>query len=449
MKRLLRVSSYIIPVQITEKKYLLLHGYRGSIDVLDKDIYEKYIKMFDETKDKELDVIEFLQQRGYLTTLTHFEEIEYVNKFAILLHRKARLLLSSYTFAVTYNCNFRCPYCFEKKAMEGKSLRDFTMKNKTVDWAFDAIDKIQEEKLVKTNFITLFGGEPLLAQNKEIVSYIATQGVKRGFKFKAITNGYDLNNFLDFLSPDCICSVQITLDGIEGIHNLKRPHYLGIPTFQTIVSNIGMALKKNVFVTIRTNVDSENFQQTGLLKDFFNKIGYTRYPKFAIESARLINYDMSISAEDKKKFLSQREFIKKHSATKSDYYCQDFGAFNNVFKAIKNKKPLPYKSIFCGSQIGGYVFDPLCNIYPCWDMVGKKEFVIGNYFEGRLVWNKEKRQEWLSSDITTDNRCKICKCALLCGGGCHARRPNQCTEMIEILRYAAKLAYNNYLITKK
>lgn len=53
----------------------------------------------------------------------------------------------------------------------------------------------------------------MLAENKEIVSYIINEGITRGYKFVAITNGYDLDCYGDLLSPDKIYKVQITVDG--------------------------------------------------------------------------------------------------------------------------------------------------------------------------------------------------------------------------------------------
>lgn len=57
------------------------------------------------------------------------------------------------------------------------------------------MEQIQSYRERGNNVITLYGGEPLLAENKDIVTYIVEEGVKRGYKFEAITNGYDLDCF--------------------------------------------------------------------------------------------------------------------------------------------------------------------------------------------------------------------------------------------------------------
>ena len=101
--------------------------------------------------------------------------------------------------------------------------------------------------------ITLYGGEPLLAENKDIVTYIVEEGVKRGYKFEAITNGYDLDCFLDLLSSEKINKLQITIDGVKEEHNVRRIHYKYHDSFDKIISNLKLALKKDVFISVRIN----------------------------------------------------------------------------------------------------------------------------------------------------------------------------------------------------
>ncbi len=439
-----RISSYVIPVEVTADKYMLIHGYCGSIDVIEKNAWDNLkTGLFNKTSnDKEL--IEYLIKRGHVTKMTREEEMAYVMRLAKALHKKDMILCTSYTLVVTYDCNFRCPYCFELNTMTDE-LREQTMTRDVVDKAFDIIDKTQESKIKKASRVALFGGEPLLAKNHDIISYIVDKGVTRGLKFNAITNGYDLMHYKDLLSPDKIYHLQITLDGVEDMHNKKRPHCMGYPTFRRIISNIGMALENNVAITIRFNTDKQNVAQLQNLKELFDDLGFTKHKKFGFESARLLNYDMTLSHKERQQFMTPSELIKVQDDMNFEYGYQDFGAYSNIYNAICKKKPLTYKATFCGSQIGAYMFDPLYKIYPCWDVVGKKEFVIGDFSSGNIEWNIQRRDEWNTSDITAYKDCSMCKFALLCGGGCVANRPNNhCTQMYDIIKYATKRAYANF-----
>ena len=125
---------------------------------------------------------------------------------------------------------------------------------------------------MRKKVITLYGGEPLLAENKEIVSYIINEGITRGYKFVAITNGYDLDCYGDLLSPDKIYKVQITVDGPKKLHDCKRIHYRYGETFDKIVENIQFALNHSIKVTIRMNMDTSNINQYNDLKKFFENL---------------------------------------------------------------------------------------------------------------------------------------------------------------------------------
>lgn len=139
-----RVSSYIIKVSVEAGKVMLLHGYSGAIDVVDISVADLLCEgqtVSEEGMDKAL--MQSLSKRGYLTDMSKEEENEYFRRMALALHKKDKLLYSSFTFVVTYDCNFRCPYCFESKLHNSESKR-FAMTEEMVDKAFSAIEGIRQ-----------------------------------------------------------------------------------------------------------------------------------------------------------------------------------------------------------------------------------------------------------------------------------------------------------------
>lgn len=84
------------------------------------------------------------------------------------------MLYSDFTWMVTYNCNFRCPYCFEDRTKKDSKQKIVFTKD-MIDAAYAVIDKFHPLKLSINKTMTLYGGEPLLAENKEIVSYIVEE----------------------------------------------------------------------------------------------------------------------------------------------------------------------------------------------------------------------------------------------------------------------------------
>ena len=440
----MRKSSYLISVQLEAEKsqYMLIHGYTGAIDIVEEHI-AKFLESSDSFSSKDIpfsqETKEALIKRGYITEKTQEEEYAYVARMASALHRKDKILNSSFTLVVTYNCNFRCPYCFEKGVTSLQSV--FT--HEMVDKMYNAILQIEPREQLRAKTITLYGGEPLLKENKEIIRYIIEKGKKLGFKFAAITNGYDLDSYEDMLSPDDIYHLQITIDGMKKLHNSRRVHYQGLPTFDKIINNIGMALKKGISINIRVNTDKNNFEELQTLKSLFDNLQYTGYKQFTITSALLRNY--SENRISKQNFFSQKDFIEKHRKLNYKYGCQDYGIYRNLYNSIKNNKPLFFRSTFCGAQTNSYALDPFGKIYPCLEVVGATQHSIGDYSEETINWKNNTIQLWRNKNITNFAKCKHCKYALLCGSGCPAHNMNihHCYKIDTIVQYTANRAYSN------
>jgi uncharacterized protein len=92
MKNKQRISSYVIPVEVTQDKYMLLHGYSGSIDVIEKDAWNNLKSGQLDKQSHAKDLIEYLTDRGHITRLTREEEVAYVMRLANALHKKDMLL---------------------------------------------------------------------------------------------------------------------------------------------------------------------------------------------------------------------------------------------------------------------------------------------------------------------------------------------------------------------
>ena len=146
MEAPLRTSSYLIPVKLESEpdKYILIHGYTGVIDIATESLLKKIQSVASDT-DLLPEMVEVLLKRGYITTKTQEEEYAYVARMAKALHKESEILHTIFTWVVTYNCNFRCPYCFE-----GRENKDGTRKivftKEMVDCAYQTMDKIPPHK---------------------------------------------------------------------------------------------------------------------------------------------------------------------------------------------------------------------------------------------------------------------------------------------------------------
>lgn len=292
MNEAVHTSLYTIFLKRThhEDRHLLVHGYTGAIDYVSDavmDFLRAGGRQHDLTTKAELDAstTDHLLARGYLTSRTPYEERDHVRRLANLLHRKERVI-KNWLFLVAYDCNFRCPYCFENGiSSAGKSWSKKVFTRNAVDQAYRAMLEIEPNREAHDQTITLYGGEPLMAQNKEIVDYIIEQGTARGYSFSAITNGYDLEHFTQHLRPDRLSKLQITIDGTQEKHDQRRTHYQAGRSFDKIICNVQVALDLGVAISIRVNTDVNNFADIRALRAQFQALGFFDYPHFRMYSA--------------------------------------------------------------------------------------------------------------------------------------------------------------------
>ena len=286
-----RTSLYTIFLKLKneDNDFMLVHGYTGAMDVVTENVAHFLRKGAlpnqDGTYPVEQETIEALLQRGYLTTKTPVQEREVVHKMANIFHKQSSIS-KSFLFLVAYDCNFRCPYCFENTiSHDGKAWSKKVFTKDAVDRAYAAMLEIEGDRKNHRDTITLYGGEPLLAENKEVVEYIVEEGLKRHYKFMAITNGYDLEHFVDVLGPGKIDYLQITVDGPPEKHNARRTHYLHGNSFEKIMSNIMLCLGLGVRIGVRINTDLSNFDDIKVLTEMFKEYGFFNDPNFSAYSA--------------------------------------------------------------------------------------------------------------------------------------------------------------------
>ncbi|HBQ60770.1 MAG TPA: hypothetical protein DD671_14430, partial [Balneolaceae bacterium] len=286
-----RTSSYTIYVKLDDKNnnYLLVHGYNGAIDQASASVVNflqtSRVIYKNETLPFSNATFDLLVKRGYITDKSPLEEKKVVREMANIIHR-AEATRKAFLFLVAYDCNFRCPYCFENAiSQNGKGWSKKVFTKKAVDQAYEAMLELEPNRMEHANRITLYGGEPLLASNKDIVEYIVQLGSKKGYYFKAITNGYDLGHFKDLINPSYINNLQITVDGDRETHDSRRTHFETGRSYDKIVENIAWALEADIAITVRINTDLHNFDKLKKVREHFQKLGFFNYSKFRVYSA--------------------------------------------------------------------------------------------------------------------------------------------------------------------
>lgn len=469
MSSSLHASLYTIYTEIKDDdRLLLLHGYTGAADLVGRNLASFLrdggeIGRGSSTSNYRMsgDTATRLKDRGYLTCMIPDEERLYVSGLAGLLHRAAARL-SSFFLLVAYDCNFACPYCYEGSISGfGNRWSNQVMTKELVDKAFVAMVHLNPERRLHGNNITLFGGEPLLADNHDIVCYIVGKGVREGYVSAAITNGYDLDRYADILKPGMLQFLQISLDGARDEHDNVRKHRDGSKTFDRIMDNIENALRSGVRVNVRVNINdgAAYGSRTSLLYDEFVGRKWVRSNLFHAYTAR-VHYPGKMSFDTPANCAPARDGAARCAAISfgreagRNMHVGDTARLsdlrNRMWRFFDGETWALFRGDYCGATTGMFVFDPRGDIYPCLEAVGMTGHKIGTYYEKLEVVNPVV-QKWRERKFA-DEDCRACKYFLFCGGGCpagsilrnEATRRDKCDGFPAVFRKTVAETYREF-----
>ncbi len=277
------------------------------------------------------------------------------------------------------------------------------------------------------------------------------RGIELRHRFSVISNGYDLDHYFEFLKDKTnIFSFQITLDGVKEIHNQNRPHCHKQDSFEKITANVDQLLRMGIRVSIRINTAADGLDRIDELMKLFEEKGWNQLKNFSAYWALLRGESESID----KDILNQIDLVKAYNDKKSKgeitqkVSCQDGGVYDIVKKLLEGKM-VPYKGHYCGAQSGNIIFDPLGDMYSCWDMVGHVENRIGTYIPEFHI-SEDGFNKWFNKKLS-DYKCGKCKYVLFCGGGCYMRStdksaepgPGNCEQYPLLFNHAVAQVYND------
>ncbi|WP_242947260.1 radical SAM/SPASM domain-containing protein [Clostridium haemolyticum] len=227
-----------------------------------------------------------------------------------------------------------------------------------------------------------------------------------------VTNGFLLNEkLIDELSQLKINNYQITLDGPPNIHNARRKlRGKKVDTFNKILENVKILKSKDIFISIRVNVDNSNKNsienlftifQDNKLTDLNINIGHVRHNKQICSSVLgdcLSNEEYAKYAFNCNKLLKNKNF--------------DIG--NNLYY------PEPKSNYCCADCSTAFVIDPEGYVYKCWNDVGNADCAISNVktlnnISDSMYMNNIKYILWSPFKF---QKCKECWLLPICMGGC-------------------------------
>ena len=403
----MRRSRYVIAVPGPEGEYLFVNTFTGAMIIGTEDtlrILEGETDFCDE------EMREDLFSAGFLTELTPKEETEAAFKKLGSI-RPVYKEHTLFVLILTYECNMRCDYCFQSYVFgRDEHWLQQKMTSNHVDAAFEAMGKLNPDQ---QNPVHLFGGEPLIYHNYDLVQYILEKGTSLGKSFVIVTNGLEADKFIPLFEENNIISLQITVDGIQKIHDERKKRLNGKGSFQRIIKSVDRLAEAGIVVYLKTAIDHSTVKALPAFMEFIRDKGWIDN-KYVIPFATPVRHHTEGGCYNFMATLQEEDldFLFENEATYETFWrglyplAQKLGFMDNWFPQIS----------YCRHNPSQTWFDPFGDLYLCTDSLGDSEHAVGTYYP-ELTFN-EQYYQWRKRTTFDMKSCHHCKYAMICGGGC-------------------------------
>lgn len=316
-----------------------------------------------------------------------------------ILSRRYNPMHMSLTIAVTRSCNFNCSYCYETD-------RPNIYMTEEVEDAI--IEFVKNNSCLQYLHIVWYGGEPLL--NFKTIKRLTKRFLELNVNYTAqiVTNGYLMTSEISKQFNELnIKTVQVTLDGLEHIHNNRRPLKDGSGTYKTILTNIKYLLQNvpDVELFIRSNVDTDNINDyPDFYNDLMKELNYdTRVKPYEGFVNDVIESGCSPLAKNIMDPDARVDYIIKH---------YNSNGIEHTFLPIRRHQTCIANNMYC------FLIDPIGDLYKCWISMQNKNYRIGNV-STKSTFNSVMNSRYLcGSDYIFSSKCRECSVLPICEGGC-------------------------------
>lgn len=353
---------------------------------------------YDDIKDNKSidlgDVPVYLAKAGLIVS-NEIDETKYINEDHKMVEKGTGSL--DITIAVTRSCNYHCSYCFEINELgTGK------ISSETIDGVIKFIGSELTKHKYKRLKVVYFGGEPLL--NIQAIKEISSK-LHKITDIPIIghitTNGRLLTADVAKELTDCgIKTAQVTLDGLPKEYAKLKG--CTESDFYSVIENM-KNVQDIIGIQIRLNVGNNKESIKKLIK-YISDEGIKC--KIYIDNIKYYNHSKDEFINDYQKYVESYKDIMNYVFENG--YTEMFGRLYPVITCTACQANMPHY----------FSIDTDGNIYKCVDFMFKKEFIIGNVFDG--ITNDKLYKTFIDNPLY--DKCYSCAYRPLCQGLCTTDR---------------------------
>lgn len=329
-----------------------------------------------------------------------------LNLYSVKKNIETRIHELNYLFwECTTRCNFKCLHCGS----------DCKCDSQTPDMPAKDFLRVLNELKIHINpsktMVAITGGEPLIRE--DLVE--ACFGIRSlGYQWGLVTNGYFMNEkkFEELLNAG-LCSIAISLDGLESEHNWFRGKS---DSFTRTVKSIELvASARRIFFDVITCVHQKNIDGLENLKKILIKLGVTRWRLATVfpKGRASYNEELKLTSEQLRRLMT---FISKTRSEGQIIACYGCEGFLGNYEMKVRDTPFYCRA---GVGIGSVLVDGSISACPSL----RQDYIQGNIYKDDFwdVWNKRfqimRNREWAKKGAC--ERCKVWKYCR--GNGLHLR----------------------------
>ena len=337
---------------------------------------------------------------------------------------------------VTTSCNIACTYCFE----EGVDYEHMT------DEVVDATVRWFEQRVrdgVSAILPTLFGGEPLIVPRTlfRIMDGLLAFRERYGtdVRFSGSSNGMLLNDDLaEQLAGRGLERLQISLDGPERIHDIRRIGHRGQGTFERSLAGLHVAARHLPYVTLKINFDRQNLEFSEEIFDRIEAEGLAGRIEVKLEAIAL-QLPGSGTHHDPAFVIPPDSPEMAAAYTGLRLQAEERG--------IRVTGDTAHTTPCMLSSDHGVIIGSDGVIYKCVSAVGRPEMAVGTVFDGydRVAYDDQMNVHARLDDCFDES----CSYVPVCAGGCayeSMARGGSYKERFCTLPYLTEYHYLDYLV---